>query len=326
MSKGGGGGGVQEVEQTTTNLPEYARPFYENLLDRATYESERGYEGYMAPRLADFDPYEMDAMGGIADMAYRGDPMQLQQASELAAGVGYQDPNQAMQVANAYRPDAQYSGYFAGDIDSGYGAGNLGQGFQAGQRDSGYMAQDVDSGYQAGDIGSDYQAMYRGTGYQPMQFDAGYDPSARGSQFIAEDLLSQYAPQQYETGYQGREFDAGYVARELGQDYTARDLESGFEAGSVTDQGVLEQYMNPYQQLVTDVQKREARREADKSAADIGLQAAGAGAFGGYREGVLLAEQDRNLQQQLSDIQATGDQAAFNQALQAFEADRGARG
>ena len=50
------------------------------LLDRATYESERGYEGYMAPRLADFDPYEMDAMGGIADMAYRGDPMQLQQA------------------------------------------------------------------------------------------------------------------------------------------------------------------------------------------------------------------------------------------------------
>lgn len=73
MSKGGGGGGVQEVEQTTTNLPEYARPFYENLLDRATYESERGYEGYMAPRLADFDPYEMDAMGGIADMAYRGD-------------------------------------------------------------------------------------------------------------------------------------------------------------------------------------------------------------------------------------------------------------
>ena len=84
--------------------------------------------------------------------------------------------------------------------------------------------------------------------------------------------------------------------------------------------------MNPYQQLVTDVQKREARREADKSAADIGLQAAGSGAFGGYREGVLLAEQDRNLQQQLSDIQATGDQAAFNQALQAFEADRAARG
>ena len=45
-SKGGGSSGTQQVESTTTNLPEYARPFYENLLGRATDESERGYEAY----------------------------------------------------------------------------------------------------------------------------------------------------------------------------------------------------------------------------------------------------------------------------------------
>jgi len=33
MSKGGGsGGGTQQVEQTTSNLPEYARPYFEELL------------------------------------------------------------------------------------------------------------------------------------------------------------------------------------------------------------------------------------------------------------------------------------------------------
>ena len=39
----------------------------------------------------------------------------------------------------------------------------------------------------------------------------------------------------------------------------------------------------------------------------------------------MLAEQDRNLQQQLGDIQSRGDQASFAQAQQAFEADRAAR-
>jgi hypothetical protein len=39
----------------------------------------------------------------------------------------------------------------------------------------------------------------------------------------------------------------------------------------------------------------------------------------------MLAEQDRNLQQQLGDIQSRGDQAGFAQAQQAFEADRAAR-
>ena len=46
MSKGGGGGGVQQSESvvTQTNLPEYAKPFYEEMLGRTVYESTRPYE------------------------------------------------------------------------------------------------------------------------------------------------------------------------------------------------------------------------------------------------------------------------------------------
>ena len=47
--------------------------------------------------------------------------------------------------------------------------------------------------------------------------------------------------------------------------------------------------------------------------------------MGGYREAIMQAERERNLGQQLADIQATGGQRAYEQALQAFEADRGAR-
>ena len=41
MGKKSGGGGPQEVTQTTTNLPEYARPYVEEVLGRGVYESGR---------------------------------------------------------------------------------------------------------------------------------------------------------------------------------------------------------------------------------------------------------------------------------------------
>jgi len=308
MSKGGGSSGTQQVEQTTTNLPEYARPFYESLLGRATYESERGYEGYPGQRIADFNDYENAGMQGMADMAMQGDPEQFNQASYIASQVGAQNPNQAGSVVDQYQPNLQGSEYFAGNIDSGYNAGDMRQGYQAGQRGMGYQAGNLQSDFNAGKFDPNYQAQQR---------SSGFNPEASSS------------------GYQGSNFDPGYFAKELGQDYSARDLNSeytgqfnagpSFEAGTLADSGVIQDYMNPYQQLVTDVEKREVQRAADIQGANIGAQAAQSGGLGGYREAIMLSEQDRNLQQQLGDVQARGDQASFAQAQQAFEADRAAR-
>jgi hypothetical protein len=62
MGKGGGGGGQpQQVTQTTSNLPEYARPYFENIMQRAQAESYRGYQPYEAERLAGFTPGQMAA-------------------------------------------------------------------------------------------------------------------------------------------------------------------------------------------------------------------------------------------------------------------------
>lgn len=83
------------------------------------------------------------------------------------------------------------------------------------------------------------------------------------------------------------------------------------------------QYMNPYQQNVTDIQKREATRQFGIQQAGQNAQAAQSGAFGGSRQGVLQAEGQRNLNQQLNDIQAQGSNAAYQNAQNQYNTGLG---
>jgi hypothetical protein len=92
--------------------------------------------------------------------------------------------------------------------------------------------------------------------------------------------------------------------------------------GSFTAPGTVQQYMSPYQQAVTDIGKREAQRQADIAGTARGARAAQAGAFGGSRQGIENAEAQRNLAQQMADIQAKGGQEAYNQAAQMFTSDQ----
>ena len=89
------------------------------------------------------------------------------------------------------------------------------------------------------------------------------------------------------------------------------------------DQAAADKYMNPYMQSVVDIQKREAQRQAGQMAAQNAGKFAGAGAFGGSRQAISMAEADRNLAQQMGDIQATGSNQAFQQAMAQFNADQG---
>ena len=75
-------------------------------------------------------------------------------------------------------------------------------------------------------------------------------------------------------------------------------------------------YMSPYMQNVVDIQKREAARQSGIAGLQQQGQATQAGAFGGYRQGIQEAERQRNLAQQMNDIQERGSQSAFNAATQ----------
>ena len=87
----------------------------------------------------------------------------------------------------------------------------------------------------------------------------------------------------------------------------------------------MQRYMSPYQQGVIDVQKEQAFRDANRMRSDIGLQAAQAGGLGGYREGIVESNLNRDLMRQVGDIQQTGQQAAYQNAQRMFEADRAAK-
>jgi hypothetical protein len=91
------------------------------------------------------------------------------------------------------------------------------------------------------------------------------------------------------------------------------------------DSAQAQKYMSPYLQNVLDVQKNQALLDFNRGQADRNFAANQAGAFGGSRQGVQQALAGEGLQRQLAEIQATGQQKAFEQAQQQFGADRDAR-
>jgi len=84
------------------------------------------------------------------------------------------------------------------------------------------------------------------------------------------------------------------------------------------------EYMSPYMSNVLEQQKRAAVQDYARQIPGLRAAAVRAGARGGTREALLQSEAQRNLQQQLQGIEATGLQSAFQQAQQQFGADRAA--
>ena len=162
------------------------------------------------------------------------------------------------------------------------------------------------------------QAMTRGfaTSGTPQQFT---DASTRYGN------TAGYGTPQYTAGT----FDSGYKAGNLGQTYQAGDRQSGYQAGDVGTQynpanyeQNISRFMSPYQQNVIDVEKREASRQSNIMGKGIGDAATAQGSLGGYREAIQQAERERNLGQQLGDIQTRGSQAGFQSAQQQLAAER----
>ena len=95
-----------------------------------------------------------------------------------------------------------------------------------------------------------------------------------------------------------------------------------------TNPYAMQAYMSPYQQNVTDFQKQQAVMDYGRQLPGMNAQAVGSGAFGGSRQAIVESEAQRNLQNQLAGIQATGSQNAFQNAQQAqqFGANLGIQG
>jgi len=352
---GGGGGGPQQVTSTTTssNIPEYARPYVENMLQSAQAQiynddmtSFRPYQAYSSDPsqyFAGFSPMQQQAQQAAFNLQT---PGQFGLGSELAGQAGIQSLG-AQQRADFLGNQALgygQAGQMYGDVGQMYGAQGaqqaqlaaqnaqrqaqmFGQGaVQTGQQALGYGEQGA--GYGQGAVGLGQQATnlarQQGLGYGAQ--GAGYGAAAAGLAPQAQ----RYGQGAADIGMGGLGFGAmgaGFGGR------GAQAAEQGFGAGEAfarqaTDPAATKAYMSPYMQNVVDYQKTQAARDFQ-----IGQQArqAGAvakGAFGGSRQAIENAEAQRNLMSQLQGIEGMGAQKAFEDAQrqQQFGANLGIQG
>jgi hypothetical protein len=142
-------------------------------------------------------------------------------------------------------------------------------------------------------------------GFQPMQQQAfqgaaNMQPSQQVG--LGSGIAGMAGIGALNTNYQGRNFQGGQF-----------------------DNQAAQQYMNPYTQNVVDYQKSQALRDFQVAQPMRQAQAVQQGAFGGSRSAIVDAEAQRSLNSQLQGIEATGQQAAFQNAQQQYNADQARR-
>jgi hypothetical protein len=97
-----------------------------------------------------------------------------------------------------------------------------------------------------------------------------------------------------------------------------------FQTKSFTSPEMAESYMSPYMKNVVERQQQDAVRQSQIASQAQGAQAARAGAFGGSGDYLMRGQARGNLNRQLGDIFAQGQQAAYTQGMGQFNQEQAA--
>jgi len=108
---------------------------------------------------------------------------------------------------------------------------------------------------------------------------------------------------------------------QLGTSFTSSQAPN-LSGDGTTSNSIAAQYMNPYLQSVLAPQLDELRRQAGISQMEQAGKAAQAGAFGGSRYGLMEAEGQRNLMQQMNKTIGEGYANAYDRALAQFNTEQ----
>ena len=352
---GGGGGGPTQTTVTQSNVPDWLRPQVENVLmgaGRNLFQTKKVDSGQKDEAgniiyneditgTKPFVPYSSDPSKYVAGFSPLQQQVQYNAANLMVPGQF----NQATGYANA----AAQGGLGTANQAAGYGnagfqSGQMGQalGMQAAQQAAqraavaeqaayGYGAQGQQSGLMGQQLGIQGGQYYGGMGAGYGQQAAGLANPAMGYGAMGAGYGSQAANlANTALGYGQRASSIGEMAldaQNTGRGITAQSqrfadqqaLAGQNYARQMTDPYAVQQYMNPYQSAVTDVQLASAQRQADIAAQGRKAQAARAGAFGGSRQAIENAEANRALATQQDMIRAQGQQAAYEKAVQAMQ-------
>jgi hypothetical protein len=269
-----------EVVQTTSNIPDYAKPYFDDIMRRAQKESNRDYEAYGGERIAKFTPAQEQIQQNVLAM---GAPAQFGTGSALALQAG------------------------RGALDLNYDTGQFSGGYDPSQFTSGFNSGQFNAGYNPSQFASDYSSGQFTTGFNPGEFSV----QGLGNLGNVRDATAERIQADKMNAAQ-TQFQANLERFQMA-------------APDRFNQAQAEQYMSPYIRNVLDTQKREAMRDARQGQVVQDLGAARQGTYGGSRQLLAGLERERNLGQQLGDIEARGLQAAFESSQGQFERDRAAQ-
>jgi hypothetical protein len=90
------------------------------------------------------------------------------------------------------------------------------------------------------------------------------------------------------------------------------DNMGGFQQGSFTDEGIAQQYMNPYLQQALNPQLAEMRRQAEITRLGNNSAMTQAGAFGGSRGAIMDSELQDSLLRNMGEVTGSGYRDAYS--------------
>ena len=111
----------------------------------------------------------------------------------------------------------------------------------------------------------------------------------------------------------------------VGQMGTAQTGIAGLTPPQASQQpsNIAQSYMNPYLQSVLDPQMAELRRQNEITNMQANAKLTGAGAFGGGRQAIMNAENNRNLMQEMNKTVGQGYASAYDKAMGQFNTEQG---
>jgi len=121
------------------------------------------------------------------------------------------------------------------------------------------------------------------------------------------------------TGLQGLNFPGN-----LGQSFSSAGTPTAGANGLPSGgNGIASNYMNPYLQNVLQPQLAELRRQNDITNMNTNAKLTGAGGYGGGRQAIMNAENDRNLLTAQNTAIGQGYANAYDKAMQQFNTEQG---
>jgi hypothetical protein len=282
---GGGGGNsnqVQKQEITQSALPEYARPYFEGLMQRASTNLTTPYQTYDQERIADFTQQQRGVQQNILGQ---------QTPGQFGAATGI-----ASDVANRSVAAGQYNpGQFSSQQISGLG--NV-QAQQVGSSDM----QSAQTGYNPS---LNYFQMQG-----PQQFGG-----AQAAQYMSPFIQQALEPQMREAITSARR---GQVAQDLGSSRQGtyggsrqllasmeRERNLGTQLGDIQSRGLQSAYESAQQQFERDRAARMTTAQQNQQAA-LGVQGLGADIGSRMSLANLSNEQQARVNNQAQQFQAQG--------------------